>query len=460
MADALPRRVAIVGAGPAGLFAAQHLVAQPEQPVLVDIYDRLPTPFGLLRYGVAPDHTSIKSVAVALARTFDSDRVRFLGHVELGRDLTREQLLGAYDAVIYAFGAAGDLMLKVPGEDLPGSGSARQFVAWYSGHPDANPQSLRGVRSVACVGVGNVAVDVARILAKDPALLRSTDMPHAVIDELAGSEVSDIWIIGRRGPRFASYTTKELRELLATPGLDVVVERVEGLEEFQASDPGHEQLDRRQRANIEALREAAERDPGPSAPGPRRTLHFLFWHRPVALRGEDHVEELVLERTILDPDGHVAGTGEQWSIPADLVLRAIGYRGTPLPGVPFDRDRGVVPNTGGRVLGPDDRPLPGEYVTGWIKRGPIGVIGTNKSDAAETVANVLADLPQLPRHGTDPLPGLHLAGVRPTTFEDWLAIDAAEIDRGTESGRPRVKIEAWSELLRLAEAERHHGHHG
>lgn len=443
MADPLPHRVAVVGAGPAGLFAAQHLVTQTERPVLVDLYDRLPTPFGLLRYGVAPDHTSIKSVATALARTFESDRIRFLGHVELGRDVTRDQLVAAYDAVVYAVGAAGDLLMRVPGEDLPGSRSARQFVAWYGGHPDANPQSLRGVRSVACIGVGNVAVDVARILAKDPAALRSTDMPQPVLDELVASEVGDISIIGRRGPQHASYTTKELRELLATPDLDVVVEPGA----FEGIDPG--ELDRRTTANIEALRAAADRTPEPGGAPATRRLHFLFWHRPVALLGEERVETLRLERTAPDADGEVVGTGELRELPADLVLRAIGYRGVRLPGVPFDAERGVVPNEAGRVRGPDGSACPGEYVTGWIKRGPIGVIGTNKSDAAETVAALLADLPQLARHPEDPLQQLRLAGVRPTSFEDWLAIDAAEVERGEQTGRPRVKIEAWEELMEL-----------
>lgn len=445
MVEPLPRRVAIVGAGPAGLFAAQHLVTQQDLPVLVDVYDRLPTPFGLLRYGVAPDHTSIKSVATALAQTFESDRIRFLGHVELGRDVTREQLVGTYDAVVYAVGAAGDLLMKVPGEDLPGSGSARQFVAWYGGHPDANRQELGGVRSVACIGVGNVAVDVARILAKDPGGLRSTDMPEAVLQELAASAVTDIWIIGRRGPQYASYTTKELRELLATPGLEVVVEpgAFEGIDEAG--------LDRRTAANIAVLRAAAEHVPSAEERvGTRRRLHFLFWHRPVGLRGTERVEELELERTTLDADGRVVSTGETRCIPADLVLRAIGYRGTALPGVPFDPERGVVPNEHGRVLGPDGLPLPGEYVTGWIKRGPIGVIGTNKSDAAETVARLLEDLPALPRHDADPLERLRLEGIRPTSFDDWLAIDAGEVDLGAETDRPRVKIEAWSELMRLA----------
>lgn len=438
------RHVAIVGAGPAGLFAAQHLVAQPDVPVLVDLFDRLPTPFGLLRYGVAPDHTSIKSVAKTLARTFESDRVRFLGHVELGSDVTREQLLAVYDAVVYAVGASDDLLMGIPGEELIGSCSARQFVAWYGGHPDATHQSLRGVRSVACIGVGNVAVDVARILAKEANSLRETDMPEDVIEELAVSEVEDIWVIGRRGPEFASYTTKELRGLLATPGLRVVVEEG-GFDQIDETT-----LDRRTGANVEALRAAAERDPDDDA---RRTLHFLFWHRPAELVGEDRVSRLVLERTAPVADGRLTGTGEYRSLDVDMVLRAIGYRGTALPGLPFDERLGVVPNEAGRVLGAGGRPAPGEYVTGWIKRGPVGVIGTNKSDAAETVASLLEDLDDLPRRPGDPLERLRLEGLQPTTFDDWLAIDAAEVDLGGRLGRPRVKLDTWEELMQFTARE-------
>lgn len=447
MAEALPRRVAIVGAGPAGLFAAQHLVAQDDQPVLVDILDRLPTPFGLLRYGVAPDHTSIKSVATTLARTFESDRVRFLGHVEFGVDVTREQLLDSYDAVVYAVGASDDLLMNIEGEHLPGSASARQFVAWYGGHPDAVHHSLRGVRSVACIGVGNVAVDVARILAKDAGLLRTTDMPEDVLTELGASEVTDIWLVGRRGPVHASFTTKELRDLLATPDLDVVVEpgALEGIDETG--------LDRRTKANLAILRAVAERPPS-DAPAPGRTLHFVFWHRPFELRGDDRVTDLVLEETTLDPAGGVVGTGVQQVIPVQLVLRAIGYQGVALPDVPFDPERGVVPNRAGRVLAQDGEPAPGEYVTGWIKRGPIGVIGTNKSDAGETVSHLLDDLDSLRRHDADPLERLQLHGVQPTTFDDWLAIDAAEVELGQQLERPRVKIETWQELMRLVKEER------
>ena len=446
LADRAERRVVIVGAGPSGLFAAQSLVAQTEIPVRVDIIDRLPTPYGLLRYGVAPDHTSIKSVATALARTFDDPRVRFIGHVQFGADTTREELLSAYDAVVYAVGASEDAEMGVPGEQLPGSLSAREFVAWYSGHPDAQPQDLSGVTAAATIGVGNVAVDVARILVKSADELDTTDMPEAVLDELRRHEVADVWVIGRRGPHHASFTTVELRELVALPGLTVTVtpDAFDGIPD--------EGLDRRTKANVEILREAAARGAGD---GPRR-LHFAFWRRPVAIEGDGQVARLVLEHTRLDADGRVVGTGVFETVPVQRVLRSIGYRAVPPPGVPFDERASVVRHVEGRVVDEAGEVKPGEYVVGWIKRGPVGVIGTNKSDAAQTVRHLLADLApagRAPRgNEIDLLEVWRGRGVEPTTFADWQAIDAAEIARGTARGRARTKIETWHELLELCRA--------
>ncbi len=435
-------RVAIVGAGPSGLFAAQFLSAHPE--LQVDIFDRLPTPYGLLRYGVAPDHTSIKSVATALARVFDSPAVRFLGLVSFGRDVTRDELLAGYDAVIYAVGASEDLRMGVPGEDAVGSRSAREFVAWYSGHPDAEPQSLDGIRQAVAVGVGNVAVDVARLLVKEPLALDSTDMPEDVLAELRRSQVTDVWVIGRRGAQHASFTTPELRELCTTPGVRVSVEP-EALEWID-----EELLDRRGRANLAVLRAAAEAD----LPDPRVRLHFQFWRRPVQVQG-DPVTGLVLERTRMGSDGRVVGTGETEQVDVQLVLRAIGYRAVRLPGVAFDEDLGVIPSAHGRVLDGDEV-APREYVVGWIKRGPVGVIGTNKSDAKETVARVLEDLVTLgPRTDrVDLIDVLAARGFHPSTFADWQRIEAAEANRGASHDRERMKIEAWHELLDLVQRER------
>ncbi len=434
-------RVAIVGAGPSGLFAAQFLSARDD--VAVDIFDRLPTPYGLLRYGVAPDHTSIKAVAHALARVFDTPSVRFLGMVHFGRDVTREELLTGYDAVIYAVGASEDLRMGVPGEDTAGSRSAREFVAWYSGHPDAEPQSLDGVRQAVAVGVGNVAVDVARILVKEPLALAVTDMPEDVLGELRRARLTDVWVVGRRGPQHASFTTTELRELCRTPGVAVSVDS----DAFDDIDD--DALDRRTRANVAVLREASETE----VADPRLRLHFLFWRRPVELRG-DPVRELVLERTRLD-EGRVVGTGATETLKVELVLRAIGYRAVRLPGVAFDEKLGVIPSEHGRVL--DGATVaPREYVVGWIKRGPIGVIGTNKSDARETVEHVLADLAELgPRADrVDLVDALAIRGFVPSSYDDWRRIEAAEANRGASYARERMKIEAWHELLDLVQAER------
>jgi ferredoxin--NADP+ reductase len=433
-----PKRVAIIGAGPSGIFAAQALLAHPG--IAVDLYDRLPTPYGLLRYGVAPDHTSIKGVGDALARVFDSPAIRFLGLVEFGKDVTRKELLGAYDAVIYAAGAAEDAEMAVPGENLPGSESARSFVAWYSGHPDAVPFRLTGVRSVVTVGVGNVAVDVSRILCKTAAELTPTDMPDPVLNELRGHIARDVWIVGRRGPEHASFTTPELRELLTLPHVQPVVHGA--LDEIDLTT-----LDRRPRANVEAMKVAAER----SVPDASLRLHLLFWHRPVEVVGRHRVSGLMLERTALDSSGRLVGSGEERTIECELVLRAIGYRGRALAGVPFDETRGVIPNRAGRVTDARGRVQKREYAVGWIKRGPTGVIGTNKRDAAETVASLIADLPEAPPVVLEPVEKmLSRRGLRPTSYQDWMRIDAAESELGGRYGRLRTKIASWSDLRDIA----------
>ncbi len=429
------RSIAIVGAGPSGLYAAQALLADPDADLRVDVLDRLPTPFGLVRYGVAPDHTSIKAVVKVLARVFEDPRVTFYGLVELGRDVTRDELLEAYDAVIYAAGASEDRRLGVPGESLPGSRSGREFVAWYSGHPDAHPQSLAGVSTAVTFGVGNVAVDVARILLADADHLEPTDMPQDVIDELRTHRVRDVWVIGRRGPQHASFTTVELRELLTLPGVQPVVDAA-ALADIDETD-----LDRRTRSNLATLRAASERVVSDA----RARVHVVFWRRPVEFAGEGCLERVVLERTELAADGEVVSTGVHDMIEAQLVLRAIGYRGKPLPGVPFDAERSVIPNVAGRVTDVDGTPHPREFVVGWIKRGPIGVIGTNKSDAVETVKHLLADLPDLPdADPTDGVAGLLVArGLQASSFEDWQRIDAEEERLGGSRGRARTKLATW-----------------
>lgn len=437
------RRVAIVGAGPSGLFAAQALLTR-DPGLAIDIYDRLPTPYGLLRYGVAPDHTAIKRVATTLARVFEARAVRFVGMVELGRDITRAELRERYDAVVYALGASRDAHLDVPGEELAGCLSAREFVAWYAGHPDASPVVLTGVQTALVVGVGNVAIDVARILAKPADVLADTDMPDDVLGELGREPVPEVWIVGRRGPRQTAFTQVELRELV---NLDGVAVSVDGHRPGELDDD--DTLDRRTRAVLTALREAPSR----VVPEPRVRLRFLFWHRVWRLAGPGEVESVRLERTRPDHEGRLEGT-EQWrDVSAQLVLRAIGYRGERLPGLPFDPVGGIIPNVEGRMTDEHGRPQPGEYVVGWIKRGAVGVIGTNKSDATETVGHLWDDLAatseSVGEPAGDPVVALEAAGKPVADFAAWLRIDAAERERGATQGRVRTKIATWQELAGL-----------
>ena len=445
--------VAVVGSGPAGIYTAEALIKQvaalaPAGTVRVDVLDRLPTPYGLVRYGVAPDHPSIRSIADYLRGVLEHPDVRFLGGVHLGDDVTRQDLLASYDAVVYATGAMRDRRMGIPGEDLPGSYAATDFVNWYCGHPDSSAEAFTlDAESVAVVGVGNVAVDVARILVKDPAALRATDIPHSVLEALTSSKVREVHMIGRRGPAQAKFTTKELRELGELADVDIEVRP--GELDLDAFDPTGQSArladsDRRVRGNLAVLRDWAARPGG----GGGRRLAVRFWLRPVEVAGAERVSGLTVERTRLDEEGRFAGTGEYETIPAQMVFRSVGYQSVPLAGVPFDENTATVPNAEGRVLGPDGQPLPGEYVAGWLKRGPTGVVGTNKSDAAGTVRSLLADLPALasgaggaaaPRRPfTEVLAG---RGVRPVSYLDWLRVEAAEAELASALGRgERVKI--------------------
>ena len=440
-------RIAVVGSGPSGLYAADELSRH--GGVWVDVLDRLPCPYGLLRYGVAPDHLKMKSLEITLRRILEHPEVRFLGGVELGDRLSVDDLREHYDAVVYATGAAVDRTLGIPGEDLPGSFSATEFVAWYCGHPDAEVDRFTlDATSAVVVGVGNVAVDVARVLAKTAAELREkTDMSDHVLDVLDANTITDIHMIGRRGAAQAKFTTKELQELGELANADVVVDPAElVLDEASEQTIGS---DRKVRRNVELLQEWAQRP----QQGRARRIHLRFLHSPVALLGTDRVEGVELERNELDGTGGVRGTGSTVTLPAELVLRSVGYRGLPLPGVPFDERRAVIPHEAGRVLRDDGRA--GEYVVGWIKRGPTGVIGTNKGDAKETVATLLADLEATPPgdHKADGITELlDRRGVTVVTWQGWEAIDAAEQALGAAVGRNRVKIADRDELLAAAEA--------
>jgi ferredoxin--NADP+ reductase len=419
----------------------------------VDVLDRLPAPFGLVRYGVAPDHPKIKSISQALRKVLLTPGVRFLGNVEVGRDVTLEELREHYEVVLVAVGAAVDRRLGVPGEDLPGSTSATEFVAWYNGHPDVAPDAFRlDAESVAVIGLGNVALDVARILARAPEDLARTDVPEHVLRAFEASRVREIHIVGRRGPAQAKFTTKELREFGEVPGVDILV------------DPTDLDLDPASRAvvdteagvrrNLDVFTEWAARQPS----GAPKRVHLHFWARPVAVLGDDRVSGLRVERCRPDDSARPVPTGTMLDLAVGQVFRSVGYRGLPVPGLPFDPDTGTVPHQAGRVLTQPGAQAaqPGLYVAGWIKRGPTGVVGTNKSDAAETVASILEDLPNLPP-ARDPDPdGLiarrSLRGVAVVTWAGWEAIEAAEAAAGAGCGRTTVKNADRERLLAVARA--------
>jgi ferredoxin/flavodoxin---NADP+ reductase len=443
-----PLRVAIVGSGPSGIYATDALVSQEAIPVEVDVIDRLPVPFGLVRYGVAPDHLSIRSVRDTLDKVLDKPGVRFLGNVKVGEDISMADLHDCYDAVVLSYGASRDRRLGIPGEDLPGSVAATDLVAWYCGHPDADralfETLLPTATGVVVVGIGNVAVDVTRVLAKTVGELDHTDMPQHVFDTLATSQVTDIHVLGRRGPAQATFTTKELRELGELDDADIIVNAADlELDEASAALAAGDKAIAR---NIEVMREWSRREPA----GKPRRVHLHFFARPHELTGTDHVERVVVERTQLTAEGGAAGTGEFFEIPANVVVRSVGYRGTALDEVPFDSARNVIPHVDGRVER-DGAVVPGEYVAGWIKRGPTGIIGTNKKDATATVASLLSDAADgsLPEPAT---PGglddvLAAKGVDVVTTAGWRAIDAAERALGATRGRDRTTIHDTADLL-------------
>jgi ferredoxin/flavodoxin---NADP+ reductase len=434
-----PLRVAIVGSGPAGFYAAGALLAA-GVPAETDMLERLPTPWGLVRLGVAPDHPKIKSVSRAFEKIALQPGFRFLGNVEVGRDVSHDELLDHYDAVVYAVGAQSDRRMGIPGEDLPGSWAATELVAWYNGHPDYEGLvfDLSAERAVV-IGNGNVAVDVARMLALTPDELETTDTTDAAIDAFNEAGIREIVMVGRRGPAEAAFTTPELQELGELAGADVIVD--------PADLEGAEPTDTNSERNLEVLRGYAAREPG----GKPKRLVLRFRRSPVAILGEERVEAVELVRNRLEADAsgvvRAVATEERELLPAGIVFRSVGYRGVELPGVPFDGRSGTIPNDRGRVA-------PGVYVAGWIKRGPSGVIGTNKKDASETVEVLLEDLRDAPRkaRGAEELEALLLArGVRLVLYPGWTSIDELERAAGEKLGRPRVKLCSWDELLDAAE---------
>ncbi|MGV0718054.1 FAD-dependent oxidoreductase [Mycolicibacterium sp. XJ662] len=453
-----PYHVAIVGSGPSGYFAAASLLkfadaqddTDQKRDVRVDMLEMLPTPWGLVRSGVAPDHPKIKSVSAKFEATSADPRFRFFGNVAVGEHVQAAELAERYDAVIYAVGAQSDRPLGIPGEDLPGSVAAVDFVGWYNAHPhfgESGPDLSNG-RAVV-IGNGNVALDVARILVTDPDVLASTDIADHALQALHGRGVEEVLIVGRRGPLQAPFTTLELRELGDLEGLadvDVIVDRDD------VADITDEDLDaagKTVRNNIKVLRKYAEQPPR----GAKRRIVFRFRTSPIEIKGDGKVESIVLGRNELVTDnGRVVAkdTGEREEVPAQLVVRAVGYRGVPTPGLPFDERSGTIPHTAGRVEGSRN-----EYVVGWIKRGPTGVIGSNKSDSQETVDTLIADLQgdELPERDADHAEQLArwLTQCQPKviTSEHWKLIDEYERSAGEPHGRPRVKVTSIVELLRI-----------
>jgi ferredoxin--NADP+ reductase len=455
-------RAAIVGAGPSGFYAADALLKAGFE---VDLFDALPTPFGLVRAGVAPDHPKIKSVTRVYVKTAGHEAFRFFGGVRLGTDVSRDDLRARYDAVVYAIGTSTDNRLGIPGEDRPGSHPATDFVAWYNGHPYYCDHmfDLNGGRAVV-IGNGNVAIDVARMLVLDPGELAGTDTADHAIDAFGIAGVTEVILIGRRGPAEAAFTNPELRELGELARADVIVDpsQLEGV-----AEPG----DATRRRNVEILREYSHREPR----GKSHRLELRFLRSPLEILGEGESGpvtgvRLAINRLVTDADGRARAqpTGEEEVVECGLVLRSIGYRGAPLAGIPFDEQRGLIRNQDGRVVD-DDGVCRGEYAVGWIKRGPSGVIGTNKKDAADTVARIVQDAEAGALGQPSPAdadPGAIAAWLKRTvpdlvTWQGWEAIDAVESAAGAPAGRPRVKLVRLADLVEASRGRPHReGAHG
>ncbi|MBM4442818.1 MAG: FAD-dependent oxidoreductase [Candidatus Rokubacteria bacterium] len=453
----LPLRVAIIGAGPTGFYAADHLFRQEGLVVEVDMFDRVPTPFGLVRAGVAPDHQKIKSVTAAFDKVASHPRFRFYGCVELGKHLSVEDLRAHYHQIFYATGAQTDRRMGIPGEDLTGSHPATEFVAWYNGHPDYQDHQFDlGVERAAVVGVGNVAIDVARILCRTPDELAGTDISDQALAALRGSRIKEVYLLGRRGPAQAAFTNPEIKELGELAGADVVVHPHEVELDPLSRAALAQAPDRATSKKVEILQSFARHAPS----GKPRRLVIRFLVSPVELVGNaaGAVTGITLVRNELyqTPTGTLQprATGELETLPVGLVFRSVGYRGVPLPGVPFNDKWAVILNEKGRVVDPASRmPVVGEYTGGWIKRGPSGVIGTNKPDAAETVACMLEDLGRgavlQPSAATAAAADALVRSRQPqcVSYPDWKVLDRIEVERGRASGRPRVKLTRLEEIL-------------
>jgi ferredoxin--NADP+ reductase len=442
-------RLAIVGAGPAGIYAADILLkAEKQFDVSIDLFEQLPAPYGLVRYGVAPDHPRIKGIVTALREVLDSGQIRLFGNVTFGRDITLDDLKRHYNAVIFSTGSIRDADLDIPGIDLPGSFGAADFVSWYDGHPDVPREWPLTAESVAVIGNGNVALDVARILAKHADDLLPTEIPDNVYAGLAASRVTDVHVFGRRGPAQVKFTPLELRELGELRDVDMIVYD----EDFDYDDASRAAIATNKQVMVidRVFTQWRARETGTAS----RRLHLHFFANPVQIIGVDAVEAFEYERTRPDGEGGVVGTGEIRHVPVQAVYRAVGYFGSPLDGVPFDERRGVIPNREGQVLDDDDEPVNGVYATGWIKRGPVGLIGHTKSDAMETIKHVVNDQANWWSPGepdeASVITLLESRGIEYTNLDGWHNLDAFEQSLGEPRGRARIKLVDRDEMVRAS----------
>ena len=436
-------RVAVIGAGPAGIYASDLLA---KQGVNIDLFEQMPAPFGLIRYGVAPDHPRIKGIIASLHRVLDTPTIRLLGNIHIGEDITIAQLHEYYDAVLLATGAVADRDLDIPGENLNGSYGAADFVGFYDGNPRFHRTWNLTATHIAIIGVGNVALDISRILAKTANELHTTEIPDNVYQTLKTNQATHIHIFGRRGPAQAKFTPLELKELDHSPSINVVVDP-EDIDYDEASIAAR-RASKSQDLVCQTLEQYAMREPK-DAP---HTLHIHLFENPVEILGEDgNVVGLRTERMELDGTGHVQGTGKFTEWPVQAVYRAVGYRSEAITAVPFDHGTAVIPNDGGHVVDPAGEIVPGVYVTGWIKRGPVGLIGNTKSDAKETTDMLIADALAgrlTPRTATgDITEYLEAQGIPYTTWDGWHKLDAHERSLGSAEGRERKKVVEWDEMV-------------
>jgi ferredoxin--NADP+ reductase len=447
-------RLAIVGAGPAGIYAADMLLKHERSfDVSIDLFERLPAPYGLVRYGVAPDHPRIKGIISALREILDTGQIRLFGNVNYGTDISLDDLKRHYHAVIFSTGAITDQNLAIPGINLDGSYGAADFVSWYDGHPDVPRDWPLTAADVAVVGNGNVALDVARMLVKHPDDLMPTEVPDNVLEGLQSSLVTDVHVFGRRGPMQVKFTPLELRELGELRDVDIVLHD----EDFVLDDASKRAIESNKQIFVinKVFDQWRERQTGSAS----RRLHLHFYASPLEVLGDSHVTGFRYERTEPDGAGGVRGTGEIREITVQALYRAVGYFGSALPGVPFDQRQGIIPNHEGQVIDDDNRIVPGVYATGWIKRGPVGLIGHTKSDAMETVQHLVKDQaswwsPEAPDEASV-LELMESRGIRFTNLDGWHKLDAKELELGSARGRERLKVVPREEMLETSLAEAH-----